>query len=248
MIYIKRHSEQQEWLRHGDVSLVGMLYENRYVIQSLMVVFKMESVKFEEVIFLSLTYVLNIFYDCFILWFYGYSCTAKCFSDGLAVTGLVGQRFAAGNWFFSAISSPMLRTLWGSPLFPCWMGAHPLPTKVGGDCTALIFSPSFVAFIEHLLPASGEEWRDAGLELESQRRQGDEHEDQTGLVSIPPSSPWRLYVKVPGPKLSRLSGKESACHCQRPGLIPGLGEESLKKMVNSTPVLCLQNPMDRGVW
>ena len=45
-----------------------------------------------------------------------------------------------------------------------------------------------------------------------------------------------------------LSGKESACQCRRPVLIPGL--ERSCGGVNGNPLQysCLGNPMDRGAW
>ena len=46
-------------------------------------------------------------------------------------------------------------------------------------------------------------------------------------------------------------GKEHACQCRRCkrlGFYPWVGKIPCKRSWQPTPVSCLENPMDRGVW
>ena len=44
------------------------------------------------------------------------------------------------------------------------------------------------------------------------------------------------------------AGKESACHAEDPGSIPGSGRSSGEGNGNPLQYSCLENPMDRGAW
>ena len=62
--------------------------------------------------------------------------------------------------------------------------------------------------------------------------------DKAGLTAGPPS-----------PGLPRwLSGKESACNAEDPGLIPGSGRSPGEGNGYPFQYSCLGNPMDRGAW
>ena len=45
-----------------------------------------------------------------------------------------------------------------------------------------------------------------------------------------------------------LSGKNTTCQHRRHGFSPRVGKISWRRKWQPTPVLCLGNPMDRGVW
>ena len=59
----------------------------------------------------------------------------------------------------------------------------------------------------------------------------------------------RLLMLASGMGLSRwYSGKEYACQCRRRRFSPWVSKIPWRRKWQPTPVSCLGNPMDRGVW
>ena len=65
-------------------------------------------------------------------------------------------------------------------------------------------------------------------------------------------SDWTDWlVRDQGASQVALSGKEPACQCRRSkrqGFNPWVGKIPWRRKWQPTPVLCLENPMDRGAW
>ena len=47
---------------------------------------------------------------------------------------------------------------------------------------------------------------------------------------------------------SLVAQMEKCLQCERPGLNPWVGKIPWRRKWQSTPVYCLENPMDRGAW
>ena len=67
---------------------------------------------------------------------------------------------------------------------------------------------------------------------------------QDDLIFTPLTSGYLKVMGFPGGS----DGKESACHVEDPGLIPGLGRCPGEGNGYPLQYSCLENPMDRGAW